>query len=106
MITLGADPERMTVHLSRDSDFNAVLESYSGPTPADYPVGTAVTLEVETSAGTTTWTATVAANTATFTVDEVAVNTLLDTTGPKEARLFYENGTDRRLWAFGPVREH
>lgn len=106
MITLGTDPERMTVHLSRDSDFDAVLESYTGSTPTDYPAGTAVTLEVDTSAGVTTWTATVAGNTATFNVDEAAVNTLLDTAGPKEARLFYENGTDRSLWAFGPVREH
>lgn len=109
MLTLGADPDRMTVHLTRGADFRPKLESYAGDTPTDYPAGTTIRLDVENDSGSTvlaTWTATVTGNVAQFAVDKAAINTLLAQPGPKRARLYFVNGTDDDLWAYGPVREH
>lgn len=108
MIDIGTDPERMTLHLSRDSDFGHTFVAYDGVTPADYPAGTAIRLEVKDEAGAVlaTWNATVSGNTAVFAVDKAAVNTLLDVDGPKEGRIYYANGTDDDLWFVGPVRSH
>lgn len=109
MIDVGTDPERMTLHLSRNADFGHKFESYVGSTPTDYPAGTAVRLEISDEAGTllATWNATVTGNVAQFAVDKAQVNALLDAAGDvKNARLYYANGTDDDLWAYGPVRGH
>ena len=105
MVVLGGNPQDLTLQLAYDSDFNTVLESYNNGQPEDFPAGTEVTLEVKVENTTTVWTATVSGNQATFNVDAAAVNAVLDQAGQRSARLFYENGTDRRLWASGKVKE-
>lgn len=108
MLNLGTEPEGLALHLSRNADFGHKFESYAGETPTDYPAGTAIRLDIVDESATVlaTWSATVAGNTATFAVDKAQVNTVLDITGPKYARLYYVNGTDDDLWAAGPVRGH
>lgn len=108
MLDLGNNPDKMTVHLSRNADFRPRLESYVAGVATDYPAGTAVRLEIvdETNTVLASWDATVTGNRASFAVDKAAVNTLLGTAGPKEGRLYYTNGSDDDLWASGPVREH
>lgn len=102
MLKLGREPERLQVHLSRDADFRVTLSASEA-----YPAGSAVSLEVALGDGTVvdTWSASVSGADAVFDVDKTAVNAVLATTGPKQARLYFVNGTDDDLWAHGRVRE-
>jgi len=91
MVTLGAVPIPLTVHLSRGSDFSCVLHSNSG----DWPDSAEITLEV----GTETWTAELAGPDATFTVDQDDVDTAI-AAGPRHVRLWYTDGELRLLWGY------
>jgi hypothetical protein len=105
-IPLGNDPEEIVVLLTRNADFNCVLESYdTNDAPLSYPVGTTITLVF---AGTVTWTANITTYQAKFSVDKNAVNSLIDTLGKNvQAIVFYTNGTDDIAWYVGrtQVRE-
>lgn len=93
--SLGQTPHQMTLELAADTDFIAVLRRTDG---ADWDVGTAI----EVAIGDEVWPAAISGPNATWEVDEVDVNALI-ATNPKKARLYYSLGTQKVLWASGPV---
>lgn len=93
-ITLGSEPEDLTVHLVTGADFKATLILK----PA-WPVGTTLTLV----SGATTWTATISGTDATFDVDKAAADLLADGASIK---LKYVNGTTDQTLGIGTVKRH
>lgn len=106
-ISLGAEPDTLTVHLSPGADFDSTLVLLDDDgAETDWPVGTVITLRfAKTAATETVWTATIDGAEATFSVDKATVDTLL-AQNRKTARLYYVNGTDDLLWASGSVSVH
>lgn len=106
-ITLGAQPDTLTVHVSAGADFEATLVLLDDAgAEMDWPVGTNITLRFAKAAATeTVWAATITGSEATFAEDKVSVDALI-ASKRATARLFYVNGTDDILWASGKVVVH
>ena len=101
---LGVTPQQITVALVGDADFTCTLESVDAAgNPLAFPPGTVVQLILAGGTGpAVTWTAAMAGNLATFTVDQVQVDATI-AAGHKDARLVYVNGEDRLPWGSGRV---
>lgn len=96
---IGSRPKSLTVNLTRDSDLLCSLKATEA-----YETGTTIELELKTKTDTHTYEATIVTDTATFNVDYLEVNQILDE-GPTTARLFYYQGDVDLLWAKGTVKE-
>jgi len=97
VLELGSGPLPLHVTLTQDGDFICVIESQDG----DWP-GTAVISILFNDDDVTTWTATLSTVDATFDVDKIEVNALIDK-GPTRARLRYVDGSTDLIWAQGSV---
>lgn len=97
-VTLGHEPERMSLLLVEDADFVCTLRNGDGP----WSSGIVVAIEV---AG-TVWTATIVGDEARFAVDKVAVNAAIATIGATAAsfRLTYTEGSTDLVWGQGSVK--
>lgn len=95
-VKLGLTPEQLTVILTRDADFVAVMRRSDG-TP--WESGVELSLDFGTAGQ---WPATLTADKAEWQVDAAVVNTLLDAR-PRGVRLWYVNGTTKLLWASGSI---
>lgn len=104
MITLGAEPDRLVVHVTTGADFSATLvyKDANGVATA-WPTGTTLTLDFGTVA--TAWTATIAAGSsdAVFDVDKATADTIPANTA---VSLRYVNGTTDQTWGLGKVVRH
>lgn len=99
MITLGWDPDQLTVLLAADTDFLAVLQSDTA-----WPAGTAIALQLTTDQvpSPVVWSATVSGTTATFDVPKATVNAVLSGT-LSTAKLTYTTPDIDVVWAVGRV---
>ena len=97
MITLGWDAIKMTVQLSRDSDFIAALISDEG----DWPDDTLIELRFSGEGmAPVAWPADIVGPRATWEMDKDDVAAIL-TAGATVAKLFYND----MLWAKGVIRD-
>jgi hypothetical protein len=98
-ISLGFKPVPIEVRLARDSDFVTALVADS-----DWPDGTVIELVFPHDGSTTTWPATVAADTARWDVPRAQVAALL-AANARKARLHYRDtpGGPELLWGVGSV---
>lgn len=101
-INLGYRPTGLTVTVTPNSTFSAVLRSSAGA----WADGTALTLVFHDSQGApvATWPAVIAADTATWTETPTAVNALI-ALAPARVELWYTDGTNPIEWARGTVKE-
>ncbi|VXC09174.1 hypothetical protein [Aeromicrobium sp. 9AM] len=95
-ITLGNQPDSLQVVLTRDADFVSTLTNSDG----DWSPTCTIELRIGDD---TVWPATIVDNVASFDVDKVAVNDLLED-GATKVRLFYTDGAADLCWAKGSVR--
>ena len=101
-MTLGAEPQELTVILVRGSDFRCVLELVA---PTTWP-GTAhvyLTFQTREPVALVQWTATAAGSDMSFDEDVVDVDALI-AQDPRDVRLWHEDGTLKVLWAKGSVK--
>lgn len=97
-LTLGATPKALMVNLVTDADFVQQL-TRSGTSP--WPTGAELRLEfTHRDATTTTWSATLANQTAVWNVDKAEVNVVI-AKGVRVARLRYVQGALDLVWATG-----
>lgn len=94
--TLGYKPEKFKLDLSPGSDFFAGLERDDD---TDWPDGSEVTLEV---VGGESFPADLAGPVASWEIDEVQVDEIIDLK-PKKIKLWYVEGTTRLLWGIGTL---
>ena len=94
-VPLGTPPDRLTVYLSRDADFFSTLQNAD----EDWPITAQIELRFP---GDVVWTADIDGPNATFNVDLIDVNTVIDSK-TRTARLFYIDGEDDICWASGLV---
>lgn len=106
-ISLGAEPDTLTVHLSVGADFNSTLVLLDDAgAEVDWPVGTVITLRfARTTVVEETWTATITGAEATFDKDKAVVDATI-AANRRNVRLFYVNGAEDLLWASGTVAVH
>lgn len=93
LITLGAQPERLIVALTTGADFRVDMV-LRGDT---YPAGSTLSLVL----GSTTWTATISGDTATFSKAASVADTIADRT---TAKLVYTDSDGTQVWGVGEVR--
>jgi hypothetical protein len=99
-LTLGHSPSTLIVNLEPGADFIAAVVRESGA----WSTGTQATIDFKNG---TTWTATittttVANDTLTWNVDQIAVDALV-ALAPSTAALWYVLGAVKIKWADGPV---
>lgn len=94
-IVLGAVPENLEVVLVRNADFFTTLITEDS-TP--WPVGVEIKLILDDN----TFTATIVGAEASFGIDSVQVNTLIDAR-TRFAKLMYIDGPAEICWAIGEV---
>lgn len=111
-VTLGFQPERLTVKLSRFSDFVAALVYDDGDpmTVNEWPAGTVIELRFYATTSSTTaaasWSASITGDRAEWNVDLTDVATEVLDPGNDVARLFYDDGAGTVLeWALGSVKD-
>jgi hypothetical protein len=109
-IVLGFQPERLTVKLSRFSDFVSALEYDDGDpdTPNEWPPDAVLALRFYATETSTTveaeWPATFAGALASWHQPKAQCAALLDD-GHDQARLFYSRGGVELEWAVGPTKD-
>lgn len=95
-VQFGADVDDLVVKLVRGADFTQELR-YEDPvgTPADWPVGSVVTLRFHDASNVLrdTWTATIVDDVATFAIDKADVETVAKANYSR-VMWFHVNGTD------------
>lgn len=102
-ISLGYVAAQLVVHLTPDADF---IQTLTTSDASDWPTGTQIALVFGDG---TTWAATVAGSTASWSVDKAAVNTLrqANPNGTLTARVTYTDGAGVDLvWMSGRVGWH
>lgn len=96
-LTLGTDPDGLTVKVAQGVDFNNGFDSIDGP----WPVGAQISLVFKNG---TEWPATIDGYAVDWRVDKAQVDALLATLPQDEAsevRLMYRDGDADLLWAEG-----
>ena len=111
-ITLGFQPDRLQVKLSRFGDFTGALIYDDGDpdTPNEWPVGVIIELRFYATEKSTTvmasWPATIVDDRASWHVDKAVTGQLLDD-GNDKARLFYDDGAGTEFeWAVGATKDN
>jgi hypothetical protein len=110
-ISLGFQPDRLSVKLSRFGDFTGALIYDDGDpnTVNAWPAGVVIELRFYSTDTSTTvaasWPATIVGDRASWHIDKVATAALLDA-GDDKARLFYDDGAGTELeWAVGTTKD-
>lgn len=99
-LALGKKPISLEVYLYREADF---VDSLQREDATPWPVGSTLTLQINTGGAPVSWAATYDGDTARWSVDKAEVLAAINAR-PTAAKLWYvENGADL-LWGQGKVK--